>query len=328
MTALFYCSLVMKILINCLSAVNGGGISYLSNMLPLLMDRFAASEHQCYLLMMKHQAEWLSTPAENIIWLTDTHRSALRRLLWEKLHLASVVKQNNIERIFTPYQIHTHINSALNIVMFRNMEPYTFHNYQYSLKNKLRNTLLKQMTTASIKKADRVIAVSDHVCTHINNMLSTSDKVTRIYHGRDTTFSPEPTANDNTILADLGIDYAYIFSCGSLLPYRNCEKIILAYAQLYQQNMLADDIRLVIAGKSDDRAYSKMLQELISQAGLSKQIIMLGQVDKASMQSLYRHASLFVTASETEACPNIAIEAMSSGCRICLLYTSPSPRDA
>ena len=315
----------MKILINCLSAVNGGGIAYLSNMLPLLIEHFAASEHDCCMLMMKHQAEWLNTPTEHIIWLDDSHRSALRRLLWERRHLARVAKQNNIDRIFTPYQIHTHISSTMNIIMLRNMEPYTFHNYHYSLKNKLRNILLKQMTSASINKADRVIAVSDHVHTHSETLLGKSDKVTRIYHGRDDAFSPEQTSEDLQILTNLGIDYPFIFTCGSLLPYRNCEIIIQAYAQNIEQQLIADDIRLVIAGKSDDKAYSKMLAELISQTGLKKQIIMLGQVDKTCMQALYRHARLFVTASETEACPNIAIEAMASGCRIVASDSMPMP---
>ena len=68
-----------------------------------------------------------------------------------------------------------------------------------------------------------------------------------------------------------------------------------------------------------------MLAELISQTGLKKQIIMLGQVDKTCMQALYRHARLFVTASETEACPNIAIEAMASGCRIVASDSMPMP---
>ncbi len=315
----------MKILINCLTAVNGGGISYLSNMLPLLIDRFAASEHECRILMMKYQAQWLNTPAEDTLWLDDTHRSALRRLAWEKRHLARVVKENSIDRVFTPYQVHTHISGAMNIVMFRNMEPFTFHNYRYSLKNKLRNILLKQMTTAMTHKADKVIAVSDHVCTHLKNMLGDVNKVTRIYHGRDIAFSPEPSSNDHQILADLGIGYPYLFTCGSLLPYRKCETIIHAYAQIVQQQLLADDIRLVIAGNSDDKSYSELLQNMITELGLAGKAIMLGQVDKTAMQALYRHSSLFVTASETEACPNIAIEAMSSGCKIVSSDVMPMP---
>lgn len=274
---------------------------------------------------MHSQAEQLSVQSEHFIYVDNRQRSAWKRLLWERRHLAKVVRAHHIERIFTPYQIHTHIDSVSNVIMLRNMEPFTFHKYQYSLKNKIRNKLLKSMTNRCVKQAEKVIAVSEHVRSHLAASPAEAQKVTRIYHGRDESFSPVATSDDARILTNLGIHYPYVFTCGSLLPYRNCEKVIQAYGQIYQHHLHTRGVRLVVAGKADDRSYAAMLQDLICKLDLQDKVIMLGQVNKTSMQTLYRQTSLFVTASETEACPNIAIEAMASGCKIISSEVPPMP---
>jgi alpha-1,3-rhamnosyl/mannosyltransferase len=82
----------------------------------------------------------------------------------------------------------------------------------------------------------------------------------------------------------------------------------------------------VIAGSGTDGRYGKVVQEAINASRKKHLITNLGQVDNAQMKVLYRHARIFVTATEVEACPNIAIEAMSSGCAI-VAADSPALRE-
>ena len=74
----------------------------------------------------------------------------------------------------------------MNVVMLRNMEPFTFTKYKYSLKTLLRNYVLKFQTINTLKNADKIIAVSGYVREHIiNNHYSTGNNLMQIYHGRD-----------------------------------------------------------------------------------------------------------------------------------------------
>ena len=49
-----------------------------------------------------------------------------------------------------------------------------------------------------------------------------------------------------------------------------------------------------------------------------------GQRQNAVMRVLYRRCQLFVTATEVEACPNIAIEALTAGCSIVASDSGPA----
>mgnify|MGYP001252808170 CR=1 FL=1 len=53
-------------------------------------------------------------------------------------------------------------------------------------------------------------------------------RITRIYHGRDESFSPERGRDDEQQLRRLGIARPYVFTCGSLLPYRRVEDVLAA----------------------------------------------------------------------------------------------------
>ena len=120
--------------------------------------------------------------------------------------------------------------------------------------------------------------------------------------------------DDDPQLRRLGIVKPIVFSCGSLLPYRRVEDVLRAF-EVFARTV-SDDAQLVIAGSGSDPRYGSVIQAAISGSAQQHRIRNLGQVDNAVMKVLYRQSRLFVTATEVEACPNIAIEAMSSRCAI------------
>jgi len=310
-----------NILVNCVSAGSGGALTYLQNLVPKLIKMFENDvNHNVCLLIKNDQRKLIDDCLEDYV-IYAPNLGGYKRFIWEYMNLPKIINHRNIDLVFTPYQIARVFKNIKNIVMFRNMEPFTFHKYKNSFGNWLRNHILKIKTINTIKNADKVVAVSDYVKEVILlNKITNEDAIARIYHGRNTRFNPEISETDKTTLDKLGIADKYIFTCGSLFPYRKTEDVIKAY-----QKASKPHVKLVIAGSGNDNQYKKLLNDLITQCGVSDSVLMLGHVSLDEMIVLYRNCSLFVTSTETEACPNIAIEAMSSGCSILSSDVMPLP---
>jgi len=205
------------------------------------------------------------------------------------------------------------------------MEPFFSYRYKYSLRPWLRNQLLALHSQHSLRAADRIIAVSEYVKQILIDCLNVSPNyIKQIYHGRDVNFSPEGNEqDDNKILKRLGVRGNFVLTCGSLWPYRRCEDVIKAFDR-YQRS-ISGDFSLVIAGSLMDARYGKVVKCAITESPNAGRIHVVGHVPYETMQILYRCCSLCVIATEVEACPNIAIEAMSSGCAIVSSDQQPLP---
>ena len=311
----------MNILINYLSAVSGGALSYLRNITPLLAHRIQQDGHKLFILVGPTQFSDLEGLDIACVSVIETSKNTLGRLYWERTQLPRFLEKHAIDVLFTPYQWVPYVNGVKNVSMIRNMEPFLHGKYKYSLKNRLRNIFLGRFSGNSLIRSDSVIAVSKFARRYCIDELGISEsKISLIYHGRDESFLPERMPSDGQHLERLGIDKPYIFTCGSILPYRKCERVIESFTKTVNR----DEICLVIAGSGTDRYYSSLLEKLIEEhEGID--IRWLGGVPIDTMKVLYRNAGLFITATEIEACPNIAIEAMASGCNVIASESPPLP---
>jgi glycosyltransferase involved in cell wall biosynthesis len=184
--------------------------------------------------------------------------------------------------------------------------------------------LLKWQSARSLANSDRVIAVSEFVGRELLDKIGVPvERVRRIYHGRDEGFSPSgDVERDKRLLATMGISAEYILTSGSLLPYRRCEDVVAAFSRYHDTH---PELHLVIAGSGTDSRYARVLKHAIRSAHCGERIHCIGHVGNEEMRALYRRSRLFVFATEVEACPNIAIEAMASGCVIVCADKEPLP---
>ena len=81
----------------------------------------------------------------------------------------------------------------------------------------------------------------------------------------------------------------------------------------------------MIAGSGNDRRYRARIDEKVTESAVGKNILRVGHVTPEAMRVLYRRCRLFVTTTDIEACPNMGIEALSSGCNIVSSDNSPMP---
>jgi glycosyltransferase involved in cell wall biosynthesis len=202
------------------------------------------------------------------------------------------------------------------VVMVRNMEPLTTPYAGNSALDAVRNTFRRAVARRACRDATRVIAVSEFVSDFLTEVWRLpAKKIAVIPHG--VTPAPEESATRPSQLSDAPT----LFTAGSIRPARGLEDLWIALAELGSQG---ERPTLAIAGAPDPgtERYSVRLRADAETLGIARQITWLGQLDAREMAWCFRKAGAFVMTSRVEACPNVALEAMSSGA-LCISSDNP-----
>jgi glycosyltransferase involved in cell wall biosynthesis len=307
-----------RVMINLLSASTGGGLTYARSLIPLLQKRLA-----CSTVLYSHDLASFFSDGNGGILVRSLLAQGSKRFLWERIHLGKLLRQREIQLLYTPYQVAIQPDLVKLVCALRNLEPFFSRGYRYDVKSSVRNSMLYSLTRTSLARADRIIAVSDFAAEFaVSSLGMPREKVTRVYHGRDESLLKPDDKEDETIRRELGIDGPYVFTAGSLLPYRRVEDVIAAF-----ENSVAplDSLStLVIAGSGTDRTYGSTLSRTIAQSPYRSRIRMIGYAARRQMRALYKGCRAFISASEIEACPNIGIEAMTAGCPVIASASGPA----
>ena len=206
------------------------------------------------------------------------------------------------------------------VVMIRNMEPLTVPFGGNTWRESLRNVARAQAARLACRRASRVIAVSRHVQRFaIERWRLPEARVGLVYHGVD---APAGVSTGSPPRA--GWPDRFLFTAGSIRPARGLEDVIRAMPALRRQDR---SLWLVIAGKADaaSRPYEARMHRLVEQLGVSDAVVWAGQLDEGAMASAYDRCTAFVVTSRAEACPNVALEALSHGARIVSTTQAPMP---
>ena len=309
-----------RTLVNCLSAGSGGSLSYVRNLLPRLVaeaERQGMPGRFCFLHGRQQRALFSEIDEADRIEVDESACSSpLRRYLWESRHLPQVVARHSVGQVFLPSQFGAIVDGIENVLMIRNMEPFFAGRYSYALAKGVRNRVLAPLSRRALTRADRVIAVttvSRQYC--LEDIGIPERKLSLVYHGRDASFSGGRSPRDAEVLARYGLADGYIFSCGSMLPYRRFEDVIAAYGRLLTERPNLPP--LILAGGREDSRYARLIGTAAAKTAPRQAY--------EDMQVLYRNSLVFVMSSEIEACPNVSIEAMSSGCAILSSDNPPLP---
>jgi len=319
----------MHVLLNALSTATGGSVTYIENILEPLNELFAEDgRHALTTLVTPDVANRIGPPAGVALRVIENaDLRSFRRVIWERRNLSKYVADVDVQ--FVPYQIGRTDLVPRTVLMLRNMEPFLCRQYQYDFYTRSRNVFLKHASRRSLRSADKIIAVSEYVRDFATGDLGLdNDRVTRIYHGKDESFTAARHPQELELLLELGVGPQYLFASGSLLPYRRFEDIVLAFAKLAGKY---PHLMLVFAGQGNDKTYRDVIRTAVETSAVSDRIAMLGYVDRSTMAMLYRNSTAFVASSEIEACPNTIIEALSSGCAVVAADVAPMPeflRDA
>jgi len=254
--------------------------------------------------------------APSVEWLTVGSALLTRgREVGQKARKA--VEQFSPDVIFIPTARYWSFGDVPAVSMVRNMMPAT-RAYSAHLLDYAKNWARFIQMRSAVKRSSRVIAVSQFVGNYLSSNLAVpTEKIGVVHHGIESSHGGTPQRP-----ASIPDDWCgrFVFVAGSIYPYRGLEDIIFAWDHMDA----AVRPPVVIAGFIGHgvRKYYNHLRSLLHTRNLESQIRFVGPLTKEEMVWCYRDCTAFLMTSRVEACPNIALEAMASGC-LCVSTDSP-----
>jgi glycosyltransferase involved in cell wall biosynthesis len=236
--------------------------------------------------------------------------------------MAEHLKKFSPDIIFLPVDRYIRFNGVPVVNMVRNMEPFVPNLKGDTLQERLKKVIQRRLTCKSVRLADHTIAVSGFVKDYLTAILHVQEgKVSQVYHGL---VSPSNESCKRPSLVPIGWDEGFLFTCGSIRPARGLEDAIEALNDLKKRNL---NMRLVIAGETTPamRKYRNGLERLLSSKSLAGSVCWAGNLNDEEIRWCYDRCSFFVMTSRIEACPNIAMEAMSYGAISVVADNAPLP---
>jgi glycosyltransferase involved in cell wall biosynthesis len=312
----------MRILLNALSARQGGGQTYVRNLLNFLREQSTAE-----IFVLAPDSLLLPTQRDNIkrISVNWPVENPFVRAAWERLYLPRLTRQLNADVLFCPGGI---IGSRVSqgcksVATFQNMIPFdpkTRRQYPLGYM-RLRNWILNRVMRSSMARADLVIFNSELARDLISKQIpGVSSRSVVIPNGVDPRFRATQNSRPTWVPS---VDYLLYVS---ILDYYKAQiEVVRAYALLRQKRATKE--KLILAGP-ERRGYGRMVREEIERLNLRDDVLLAGAVPHAELPFLYQHARINIFASECENCPNILLEALSAGCPSLVSHRPPMPEFA
>lgn len=208
----------------------------------------------------------------------------------------------------------THFNSPIlyfkkSIITIHDVTPYFFPGHK--MKSPIRRIGFRLVFYASVKKARRIIAVSESTKRDIVRYFKIKEeKIKVIYEGADEQFH---IIENEDIVKNLKKKYnlrkPFLFYTGVWRNHKNLVGLIKAFKIVKEKFGL--DIDLVLGGKEDP--YYPEVRETWEKLGIGEHIIPVGFIKQSELPVFYNAATAFVIPSFYEGFGLIGLEAMSCG---------------
>lgn len=303
----------MNIVINALSALRGGGQTYLIN----LLDEFILLNFDCELIIITNKMNthiFDKYKSRNITILESSFASKniIFRVLWECLYLPFLLKMKKVNSYFAPggIMVTATPKACKSYTALRNMLPFDererrrFPLFSY-VRFKL--WLLKHVFLLSYKTADKVIFISQYSMEEVCKYLPEIEKKAQIiYHGINESFLKSHEGAED--LPFNLVQNGYYLYVSILDVYKAQKEVVESWVNM---NSEGNTIPLILVGPK----YNNYGDEVVDLIASSKadNIKYIGAVDYKNLPSLYQNARGLIFASSCECCPNILLEKLASG---------------
>ncbi|MFH1547947.1 MAG: glycosyltransferase family 1 protein [Candidatus Omnitrophota bacterium] len=296
--------------------ISGGYKKYLLNILPRLASNDNIDSLLCISPSSLQVDTWFS-PMQNVEFV-NCSPFGFFKFRFDK-SLKQKLKKFSPDLIFVPVARHFEFSSVPVLNMVQNILPFLRKEVdELSFSEKLRLYIQHIESVKALKLAKRTIVTSNFVKDFLIKKIGIpKEKISLVYFGRDSLAKgiSKPPGIPN------GLEKKFLFTAGSLEPYRGIEDIIEAARYLKKD---FPDLRILIAGKARavTLSYQKKLVALSKSYGLDKNIIWTGQLNQSELAWCYQNCAMFIITSRMETFGMIALEAMANGC-LCIAADNP-----
>src|SRR5271170_1578083 len=196
----------------------------------------------------------------------------------------------------------------------------------------LRRSLHFHLTRRVLRKAARVIAVSQFTRNEIEKLLAIPDKrIEVVYNAIDERFlHGHASEADRQLIAErYQVNYPFILYAGAIRPHKNVVRIIEVFSALQselQEEQVYPDLKLIIIG--DDLSSHPRLRRTVVRSGVQNDVRFLGFVPIEVLRIFYDVAKIFVFPSLYEGFGLPPLEAMAHGTPVVTSNTSSLPEVA
>jgi glycosyltransferase involved in cell wall biosynthesis len=315
----------MRVLINALSARQGGGQTYLYNLLSHIPENVPV---EVCLLAPSSFGLAVSDGRVQRIEVSSGLENPLARALWEKHALPRLARALRADVLFCPGGIigARILNGCRTVTMFRNMIPFdrTQRGRYRSWYERLRNWLLERAMLKSMIRADLVIFISQFAKGVIEARVPGGiGRSVVVPHGIGPRFRVDlaaPVARPAWL--PQGDYFLYV---STLDVYKAQLEVVRAYHLLRERRATPE--KLVLVGPENPE-YGRKVRKEVEQLGLSDAVFILGPMPYGELPGAYQHARINLFASESENCPNVLLEALAAGRPVVCSERPPMPEFA
>jgi glycosyltransferase involved in cell wall biosynthesis len=296
--------------------LSGGYLKYLRELLPLLWRDPEVSKLQVFWPAGTESRLGAGLPERDGFTCRDTREG--RALLRQR------IRQLAPDVVFFPSYRWLELGGCPTVSMIRNMEPLVRPIAGNRVSDMARNLGRAYAAWQACRHATRVIAVSNYVRDFlVRTWHVPEERLGVVYHGVAPPLAGASLPTPDS-LAGVGRE-PFLFTAGSIRPARGLEDLVDALGALSSAQGLR--LPLVVAGELNAaaRPYYRKIMARARRRGVAGQIHWAGQLGFEEMSWCYAHCQALVMTSRVEACPNVALEAMSYGCLSIAAANPPLP---
>ncbi len=289
----------IRVLINALHSKSGGGMTYLSNVVPALAAEGGIELHVALHENQLNRYEWLVDHAN--LHVFDFPDRMATTLLWEQFALPVVARMMRADVVYSPANFGPLLLRNGVVLLANSLAVAAM---EVRLGKILYWAALTVMTALSVIAARRVAGVSHYA---VDGVLRGPLRLLRrksdvIHLGVAPQFSPAPVVRGSNLLA-----------VGDIYIQKNYHTLLRSFARLAERH---PDLTLDIAGREVDSHYAAGLRRLVADLGLQERVSFLGYATPEQLCERYRRCRVFVFPSTVETFGIPLIEAMACGAPI------------
>lgn len=306
----------MKIAINALSARQGGGVTYIAN----IIRYFPAEGYEGVVLAGEYNAEAFrkaaaSRPNVRIEVVSLPEKAIFRRTLWEIFFLPGYLKKEHFDVYYAPGGIMLTLlpRGIVAATALQNMRPWSMklnRRCGRPFRERLRHWVYRRLFLLSYRLADKVVFISRHSMECVEKYdPAVRRKAALIPHGLDGRFLAPAAGTEFLRRENLrpGEYYLYVSQYNF---YKSQKEVIRDWEFLEQADF---PYPLVLAGRITDTSYGRECARLITEKKLEGSVRTIDRIAHDEMPGFLQNARAVIFASACECCPIVLLEKMSSG---------------